>query len=164
MSTQFHRRNSNGFVLRILVAICVSIAAGHAMAQQPSGAATDSAATPSATGTQSSQTAQPVQAGPNGTFTIRTHVTEVVLYATVVDNHQHLVTTLHKQDFSVYEDSVPQTISSFREEDVPVSLAILVDNSASMQQKRAAVNLAAIDLVRASNPQDESFIVNSPRT
>jgi VWFA-related protein len=78
----------------------------------------------------------------------------------VVDSHEHLVTSLQKQNFSIEEDGVPQTISSFRLEDVPVSLAILVDNSASMQQKRAAVNRAAIDLVRASNPQDESFIVN----
>ena len=103
---------------------------------------------------------QTVQSGPNGTFTLHADVTEVVLYATVVDSHQHLVATLQKQNFSIKEDGVPQTISSFHQEDVPVSLAILVDNSASMQEKRAAVNRAAIDLVRASNPQDESFIVN----
>ncbi len=116
--------------------------------------------TATAAGGQSGQTSQAAQAGANGTYTIRTNVTEVVLYATVVDNHQHLVTTLQKQDFSIFEGDVPQTISSFREEDVPVSLAILVDNSASMAQKRAAVNIAALDLVKASNPQDEAFIVN----
>ena len=143
MLTQFHRRNSNFLALQLIVAIWLAIGAGNALA-----------------GAQSSQTSQTAQTGPNGTYTIRTNVTEVVLYATVVDNHQHLVTTLQKQDFSIYEDGVPQPLSSFREEDVPVSLAILVDNSASMQPKRAAVNLAAIDLVRASNPQDESFIVN----
>ncbi len=96
----------------------------------------------------------------NGHFTFRTSVSEVVIYATVVDEHEHLITTLQKQDFSVYEDGVRQVISSFRQEDVPISLAILIDNSGSMREKRAAVNLAAIDLVRASNPQDESFIVN----
>jgi len=100
------------------------------------------------------------QAGPNGQFTFRTSVNEVVIYATVVDEHQHLVTTLQKQDFTVYEDGVKQEISSFRQQDVPISLAILIDNSGSMREKRSAVNLAAIDLVRASNPQDESFIVN----
>ncbi|MHB8301537.1 MAG: VWA domain-containing protein [Acidobacteriaceae bacterium] len=100
------------------------------------------------------------KANPNGSFTFRTSVNEVVIYATVIDSHQHLITTLKKQDFTVYEDGVKQVISSFRQEDVPISLAILIDNSGSMRDKRAAVNLAAIDLVRASNPQDESFIVN----
>lgn len=101
-----------------------------------------------------------VERGAGGQFTIHATVSEVVLYATVIDDHQHLVRLLPRQDFSVYEDGVPQAISSFREEDVPVSLAILVDNSASMRAKRAAVNLAAIDMVRASNPQDETLIVN----
>ena len=101
-----------------------------------------------------------VQKGANGEFTLRTSVSEVVLYATVVDKHEHLVTNLEKQDFAVYEDGVRQTISSFGQQDVPVSLAILVDNSGSMQQKRAAVNIAALDMVRASNPLDETFIVN----
>jgi Ca-activated chloride channel family protein len=110
--------------------------------------------------TRTGQSGQAAKAGPGGTFTLRTSVTEVVLYATVVDSRQRLVTTLQKQNFSIHEDDVPQVISSFRQEDVPISLAILVDNSASMQQKRAAVNLAALDLVRASNPQDESFVVN----
>ena len=84
----------------------------------------------------------------------------MVLYATVVDSHEHLVTSLQKQDFTVYENNVPQTITSFGQEDVPVSLAILIDNSGSMAQKRSAVNRAAIDLIQASNPQDEAFIVN----
>jgi Ca-activated chloride channel homolog len=106
------------------------------------------------------QSSQQVEKGPNGQFTLRTSVTEVVLYATVIDSHQHLVTTLQKDDFTVYEDNVRQAISSFRQQDVPVSLAILVDNSASMENKRPAVDRSAIDMVRASNPQDESFIVN----
>lgn len=101
-----------------------------------------------------------VQTEPNGPFTFKTSVNEVVLYATVIDRHQHLVTTLQKQDFTVDENNVRQTISSFNQEDVPVSMAILIDNSASMAPKRAAVNRAAIDLVQASNPQDEAFIVN----
>lgn len=135
------------FALLVMGSMFVSTSTGSAIAQARSA-------------NQSSRSGQSVQSGSNGQYTIHTSVTEVVLYATVVDAHQHLVTNLQKQDFNVDEDHVPQSISSFRQEDVPVSLAILVDNSASMRDKRAAVNLAAIDLVRASNPQDESFIVN----
>lgn len=107
-----------------------------------------------------SQHGQVAQKGENGQYTIRTSVTEVDLYATVVDDHDHLVTNLQKQNFKIFEDGAQQTISTFSRQDVPVSLAILVDNSGSMETKRAAVNAAALDLVRASNPQDESFVVN----
>jgi Ca-activated chloride channel family protein len=37
---------------------------------------------------------------------------------------------------------------------------LLVDNSGSMSTKRAAVAAAALDLVKASNPQDETFVIN----
>lgn len=93
-------------------------------------------------------------------YTFTKDVEEVMLYATVVDPRNRLVTNLDKNSFAVYEDGQPQQITSFRQEDIPVSLGILVDNSGSMRDKRPAVNQAALNLVRASNPQDEVFIVN----
>ena len=96
----------------------------------------------------------------NGTFVIRKDVDEVLLHATVVDDKQHIVTNLDRTDFSVFEDGKPQTIISFRHEDIPVSMGIVIDNSGSMREKRAKVNQAALNLVRASNPQDEVFVVN----
>ena len=36
----------------------------------------------------------------------------------------------------------------------------MIDNSGSMREKRDKVNKAALNLVRASNPQDEVFVVN----
>ncbi|MFZ0138962.1 MAG: VWA domain-containing protein [Candidatus Sulfotelmatobacter sp.] len=96
----------------------------------------------------------------NGTFVIRKDVDEVLLHATVVDDKQHIVTSLDRSNFSVFEDGKPQTIISFRHEDIPVSMGIVIDNSGSMREKRAKVNQAALNLVRASNPQDEVFVVN----
>ncbi|HEY0759549.1 MAG TPA: VWA domain-containing protein [Acidisarcina sp.] len=93
-------------------------------------------------------------------YVLRRDVEEVVLNATVLDDNNHLVTTLDKSAFSVTEDGVPQTIASFQHEDIPVSMGILIDNSGSMRQKRQAVNSSALDLVKASNAQDEAFIVN----
>jgi Ca-activated chloride channel family protein len=95
-----------------------------------------------------------------GTFVIRKDVDEVLLHATVVDDKQHIVTDLDKNAFSVFEDGKPQTIISFRHEDFPVSMGIVIDNSGSMREKRAKVNQAALNLVRASNVQDEVFVVN----
>jgi VWFA-related protein len=96
----------------------------------------------------------------NGRYTLRRDVEEVVLNATVLDDSGHLVNDLKKEDVHIFEDGVPQTIASFQHQDIPVSMGILVDNSGSMRSKRGAVNAAALDLVKASNPQDEAFIVN----
>jgi Ca-activated chloride channel family protein len=48
----------------------------------------------------------------------------------------------------------------FKHEDVPVSLGILIDSSGSMYDKRAAVDAAALNLVKLSNTQDEAFLVD----
>ncbi|MGP8244409.1 MAG: VWA domain-containing protein, partial [Bryobacteraceae bacterium] len=53
-----------------------------------------------------------------------------------------------------------QSIKVFKREDVPVSLGLIIDNSGSMREKRAKVAAAALALVKASNPEDEVFVVN----
>jgi len=55
---------------------------------------------------------------------------------------------------------VKQTLISFQHTDLPVSMGLVVDNSGSMYRKRPSVNKSALDLVEASNPQDEAFVVN----
>jgi VWFA-related protein len=92
-------------------------------------------------------------------YILHTYVEEVVLNATVLDGSK-LVPDLKKENFQVYEDGVRQTIISFQHADVPVSIALVVDNSGSMSRKRPAVNKSALDLIEASNPQDEAFVVN----
>jgi VWFA-related protein len=96
----------------------------------------------------------------NGVYVFRKTVEEVVLHATVVDDRNRLVTNLGRNDFTVFEDNRPQQITSFRHEDIPVALGVVIDNSGSMRDKRPAVNQAAINLVKSSNPNDEVFVVN----
>jgi VWFA-related protein len=84
----------------------------------------------------------------------------VVLPTTVVDKNGHLVTTLPREAFTVLENGVQQEIKQFKREDVPVSMGLVIDNSGSMREKRAKVEAAALALVKASNPEDEVFIVN----
>jgi Ca-activated chloride channel family protein len=93
-------------------------------------------------------------------YTFRSQVNEVTLSATVLDSRRHLVTNLAPANFAVYEDNQPQQITSFKREDIPVSIGIVVDNSGSMRTKRAAVTKAVLNLIQASNPQDEVFVVN----
>ncbi|MEO8597441.1 MAG: VWA domain-containing protein [Candidatus Solibacter sp.] len=90
----------------------------------------------------------------------RTDTREVVCHTTVVDKSGHLVTTLGREAFTVYENGVVQPIKVFKREDVPVSLGLIIDNSGSMRDKRAKVEAAALALIKDSNPQDEVFIVN----
>jgi len=84
----------------------------------------------------------------------------VVLHASVVDKNGNLVTGLPESAFTVYENGVKQEIKLFRQEDVPVSMGLIIDDSGSMRDKRRKVESAALTLVKKSNPQDEVFIVN----
>ena len=102
----------------------------------------------------------PIERGSGGTFTLRQNAYEVRLNATVLDSSGRSVQTLGNDAFHVFEDNVPQTIASFRHEDLPVSLGILIDSSGSMYDKRTAVDAASLDLVKLSNPEDEAFLVD----
>src|ERR1700677_3839666 len=92
-------------------------------------------------------------------FVLHTDVEEVVLNATVLEGNK-LVPDLKKENFEVFEDGAKQAILSFQHSDLPVSIALVVDNSGSMSRKRPSVNKSALDLIQASNPQDEAFVVN----
>jgi VWFA-related protein len=84
----------------------------------------------------------------------------VVLHATVTDRQGGLVHSLGKQDFEVYEDGVRQRITFFKNEDIPVTVGLVVDHSSTMRRKLAEVSSAARTFVRSSNPEDEMFVVN----
>jgi Ca-activated chloride channel family protein len=112
---------------------------------------------------QSPATAQPTQQPKPrspGAFTLHVDAQEVVLNCTVLDNKGELVNDLSAADFKVFEDKTPQTVLSLQHQDTPVSIGLVIDNSGSMSSKRAAVVSAALDLVKASNPQDETFVIN----
>lgn len=84
----------------------------------------------------------------------------VVLHASVIDNKGRLITNLKQDAFKVFENGQEQKLHTFRQEDVPVSLGLIVDNSGSMRNKRQKVEAAALAMIKASNPQDEVMVVN----
>lgn len=92
--------------------------------------------------------------------TFRSDTRLVVLYASVVDAKGKLLTDLPKDAFKVFENGQQQPLRIFRREDVPVSLALVIDNSGSMRNKRQKVEAAAVAMVKASNPKDEVMVVN----
>jgi Ca-activated chloride channel family protein len=93
-------------------------------------------------------------------FRIKVDVALVVLHATVTDRQGGLVSNLGRQDFEVYEDGVPQRIRLFRDEDIPVTVGLVVDHSTTMRPKLAEVTAAALTIARSSTPEDEMFVVN----
>jgi VWFA-related protein len=92
-------------------------------------------------------------------YVLQANVEEVVLNCTVLDGTR-LVEDLKGENFQVFEDGTKQNIISFQHTDLPVSIALVIDNSGSMYRKRPSVNKSALDLIQVSNPQDEAFVVN----
>jgi Ca-activated chloride channel family protein len=92
--------------------------------------------------------------------TIRMDVNLVLVHAAVTNSAGQFVPGLTKQDFQLFIDGVSRPITVFERDDAAVAAGILVDNSASMIQKGSEVISAALAFARASNQQDEMFVVH----
>ena len=90
----------------------------------------------------------------------RSHSSElVVLPVTVTDRTGRLVTDLSRERFNVYDEGRLQSISAFTSEDIPVSIALVIDDSGSMGQKLGQVIAASLAFARWSHPEDELLII-----
>jgi Ca-activated chloride channel homolog len=97
--------------------------------------------------------------GQDAVFKAGVEVVDVA--ATVTDGNGRFISGLTKDDFIVYEDGKRQEIVSFSSERVPVSLAMLLDVSASMTQDqlttaREAMNHFVFDLL---DKEDELLLM-----
>lgn len=102
--------------------------------------------------------AQPPKQDDNP-FILKVDVQLVELPVTVRDKDGRMVAGLKKENFQVLEDKVPQDISLFLHEDIPLSMGLVIDNSGSMRNKKERVHSAALTFVRESNPDDETFVI-----
>jgi Ca-activated chloride channel family protein len=84
----------------------------------------------------------------------------VALSVVVTDSADKFVTGLERTDFSVFEDGVQQDVSFFGASDVPLDLAILLDTSASMTDKLATAQQAAIGLVSTLRAGDRVSVID----
>ena len=96
----------------------------------------------------------------NKSADIRLDVNLVQLPVTVTDENGRSVPGLKQEAFRVLVDGNPQPITVFHGEDAPVTAGILLDNSASMDSKKAEVIAAALAFARGSNPLDQMFVVH----
>ncbi len=93
-------------------------------------------------------------------FTISDNVNLVLLDVSVRNDHAAYVTDLQKSEFKVFEDGKARPITQFGNVDAPVTVGLVVDNSASMRSKRSEVLQSGLAFARESNPRDEFFVVN----
>jgi len=80
------------------------------------------------------------------------------LNVSVTDPRNRYVTDLAAKDFAVYEDGVRQELTLFTHENLPISLSLLIDVSASMDEKLSAAQDAAIRFVKTLRPQDAAQV------
>jgi VWFA-related protein len=94
------------------------------------------------------------------TFKLNVNVDLVELHVTVVDDKDHPIGGLQQGNFAIYEDRTLQPIAVFKHEDIPVSLGLVIDNSRSIEPRKARLDAAALSFVQQSNSTDETFIVH----
>lgn len=90
----------------------------------------------------------------------RAGVDVVSLNVTVTDREGRFVTDLAESAFRVYEDGVQQEINFFTRTQLPLALALLIDTSASMDEKMATAQEAAIGFAQRLRPEDLAEIVD----
>jgi Ca-activated chloride channel homolog len=90
---------------------------------------------------------------------IRKSVELVLVPVTVMDRSNRIVTGLEQENFQLYEDKHAQPIKHFWKEDAPASVGIVLDVSGSMDTKIERARDAVAALLKASNPQDEFFLM-----
>ncbi len=110
---------------------------------------------------QESQTPQQ-QEPPQSSAPLQVQTTVVNVFTTVRDRHNGIVSDLTKNDFKVFEDGVEQKISYFTKEvDLPLSLALLMDTSISMQEILGAEKDAASRFVEeVMHKKDEAIVMS----
>jgi Ca-activated chloride channel homolog len=90
----------------------------------------------------------------------RTGIDVVSLNVTVVDPSGRFVTNLASGDFAVYEDGVKQDVTFFNHSNLPIALSILLDTSASMEDKLQTAQDAAIGFTRKLRSQDFGQVID----
>jgi Ca-activated chloride channel family protein len=91
---------------------------------------------------------------------IRSGVEIVSLNVTVTDAAGKYATDLTQADFQVFEDGALQKPTFFSRAQQPISLALLMDTSASMEERMGIAQEAAIGFARQLHKDDEAEVVD----
>lgn len=84
----------------------------------------------------------------------------VSLTVTATDTSGKYVTDLSQDDFEVFEDGAKQQISFFSKNQQPISLALLLDTSASMEERMGIAQEAAVGFARQLHQRDQAEVID----
>jgi Ca-activated chloride channel homolog len=90
----------------------------------------------------------------------RAAIDVVSLNVTVMDPQNRYLTDLSEGDFAVYEDGTKQDLLFFNRSSLPIALSLLIDTSASMENRLQIAQEAAIGFARKLRPQDFAQVVD----
>lgn len=90
---------------------------------------------------------------------IRTETSLIQLNIGVVDKQGRAITSLTRDDFTVYEDGVKQSIQHFEPVDAPFSLVLMLDMSGSTINFRQQLKLASQRFLDALAPEDRVSVI-----
>lgn len=90
----------------------------------------------------------------------RAGVELVSLNVTVTDSQGRYIVDLQEADFSVFEDGAKQELSFFNRSNLPIALSLLIDSSASMEQRMQHAQEAAIGFAKKIREQDLAQVVD----
>jgi Ca-activated chloride channel homolog len=90
------------------------------------------------------------------TFEAKTEIVNLTI--SVTDKTGQFVVGLSKEDFVIFEDGIPQRISLFEAQHLPIDMMILLDRSASMSEALAQLRQAATSLIGSLRDGDEVTI------
>ena len=88
----------------------------------------------------------------------------VTLQVAVVDTDGRFVSDLRREHFSIYDEGEARPIAFFTSDDLPATIGLVVDSSASMRGRRDDVTAATAAFAAMSDPFDEFFTVNFNET
>jgi Ca-activated chloride channel homolog len=91
---------------------------------------------------------------------IRSGVELVSLNVTVSDGGGKYITDLTEQEFEIFEDGAKQKLTFFSRTQLPISLALLLDTSASMDERMGIAQEAAIGFARQLNKDDQAEVID----
>src|SRR5262249_45151795 len=95
-----------------------------------------------------------------GTFRVTVRV-EVVDAQVINKKTGHAATSLKREDFQVYEDNVLQEITSFSQDELPLSVVILFDLTDSVRPVLRSLGEGAMEALQHLKPEDEVAVMVS---
>ena len=90
----------------------------------------------------------------------RSGVDIVSLNVTVTDTQNRYITDLEQADFSVLEDGARQELLYFSKSNLPIALSLLIDTSASMEERLLVAQNAAVGFAQRIREQDLAQVID----